>query len=346
MQPSPREAVVVLVVLDGVREQEIFEGAEARLSDERGLAPEERPDAAHLIPNLLRLRLIEGAAEGGAGTGSVVEASGPEFVSKPGYMELLTGRSDTGCLSNDCDRVPFPTVADDVARRPGRGAVVVSSWSGIDSAASVGGSNVLVSVGSSAGEGRAALAKISAIREVLDAADPALSPAWGAGFRSDELTGRLALAVLRTRTPTFLFVGLGETDEYADADDYRGYLAALTRADAIIGRIWAELRARNARGQSCTLFVTTDHGRAHDFKSHGKAYPESARVWMIAAGAGIAAKVSVTSPVHRRLADIGQTIRFILGVPLSNAPHAGDPLAELLTPEYTALLARTRSAVH
>lgn len=336
---------MVLAVLDGVRDHEIFGGADARLSDEHGLALEDRPDVAHLIPNLLRLMSIEGAAEGGPGMGSFVEASGPEFLSKPGYMELLTGRSDTGCLSNDCDRVPFATVADDVARRPGGGAVVVSSWAGIDSVASVGGSNVLASVGSSAGDGRAALAKISAIREVLDAPDPARSPAWGAGFRSDELTGRLALTVLRNRTPTFLFVALGETDEYADAGDYRGYLAALTRADAIIGRIWADLRARNARGRPCTLFVTTDHGRAHDFKSHGKAYPESARVWMIAAGAGIAAKGFVKPPLNRRLSDIGQTIRFVLGVPLSNAPHAGAPLTELLTPEYAALLARTRSKV-
>lgn len=40
---------------------------------------------------------------------------------------------------------------------------------------------------------------------------------------------------LRQVEPSFLFLGLGDTDEYAHRNDYRGYLRALGHADHVVG---------------------------------------------------------------------------------------------------------------
>jgi hypothetical protein len=328
---------VILVALDGVRWQEVFGGADPVLADRHHLAPEERVDQAHLVPNLARLMLQDGAAVGAPGKDSPMEASGPNFVSLPGYMEMLTGRSDSGCTNNQCARVTLPTVADDVAGIGLGEAAVISSWPVIENAAASAPENVVASAGRhGGGQSRRALSEDARVAPLLGAAARTPSPVGDTDFRRDADTGEVALAVLAAREPAFLFVGLGEPDEYGHRDDYRGYLDAIHRDDAIVGRIAEQVRARNLAGHPTTLLVTTDHGRAFGFTSHGKEHPESARVWMVASGAGVEARGFVRSPRVRHLADVGQTVRVLLGIEPSRAGAPGAALSELARPESTA----------
>jgi arylsulfatase A-like enzyme len=84
-----------------------------------------------------------------------------------------------------------------------------------------------------------------------------------------------------------------------------------------------------ARGERTVVMLTSDHGRSRDFKNHGGGYPESARVWLVAAGAGITARGPIDAPVPRYLADIAPTMRKLLGLPRDEGPRAGAPLLEL-----------------
>jgi arylsulfatase A-like enzyme len=135
---------------------------------------------------------------------------------------------------------------------------------------------------------------------------------------------------LRAERPDFLFVGLGETDEFAHQGNYAGYLDALREADRFLGELATELAARAQAGVRTALFVTADHGRAASFKDHGKPYPESARVWLVASGTAIAARGFVSSPQPRHLADITPTLRSVFGLPADGTRGAGSPLTELL----------------
>src|SRR5258707_912136 len=81
-------------------------------------------------------------------------------------------------------------------------------------------------------------------------------------------------------------------------------------------------------GPPATLLVTTDHGRSTEFSSHGGEYPESSRVFLVAAGSGIRARGFVPARAHR-LADVGQTIRALVELPLVSAPRAGQVVSEL-----------------
>jgi arylsulfatase A-like enzyme len=125
-----------------------------------------------------------------------------------------------------------------------------------------------------------------------------------------------------------LWLALADTDEWAHRGDYDGYLDALRSADRVIGELWAELAQMGQYGAETTLIVTADHGRAEDFVSHGAA-PESARVWLVAAGGAVPARGSVPAARTIHLRDIAPTVRAWLGVPADPSPRAGAPIAEL-----------------
>jgi hypothetical protein len=304
---QPAEAAVppvavVIVTIDGVRWHEVFEGVDPTLAETHGLPLSGVVGAADLTPNLHRIVATHGAALGAPGHGAPINASGPNFVSLPGYAELLSGRRVTDCKDNLCRGSGRRTLFDDFAADSARGgarAVAFTSWPDI--------------------------AKVESERGPLS--EPAPRPNT---FRPDALTADLAIQHLRARTPKFMFVGLGEPDEYGHANDYAGYLRSLRYADQRIAEIDQILQGLAARGTRTALFVTADHGRADSFVNHGAQFPESSRVWLIAAGSALHGSGYVAAPTPRSLADLAPTVRQISGLPRDADPAAGAPLDELL----------------
>jgi hypothetical protein len=326
-EPGPVQ--VVVVTLDGVRYREIFEGIDPKLAAERGPIQGAVNDAAGLMPNLHRL-MTEGAALGAPGHGASISASGPQFLSLPGYSEIFTGRRVTGCADNGCRGTSARSIVDELAEQPrGWQSAVITSWPDIER---VAGRNerVAISAGRHAGATRSRFDRADAVGVALRKAE-AEAPWPGSGdFRRDRFTAELSLAYLRAEQPDYLFVGLGETDEFAHQGNYAGYLEALREADRYLGELSAELSARARSGVRTALFVTADHGRAGAFKDHGQAFPESARVWLVASGRAIAARGLVASPFDRHLADITPTVRTLFGLPADRSESSGFPLWELL----------------
>jgi len=118
-------------------------------------------------------------------------------------------------------------------------------------------------------------------------------------FRPDRYAAELALRYLEWRRPRFVFLGLGEPDEYAHRGDYSGYVASLRATDAVIGRLFETLDRMAARGASTTVFVTTDHGRARDHRFHGRIFPERALLHQAADDAPLSG-----APIDELLADV------------------------------------------
>jgi hypothetical protein len=305
---------VVLVVIDGARWQDVFE----------------REGAA---PNLRRLAETRGAALGAPGHGEPVSASGPSFVSLPGYTEIFTGRPPSACASNDCDPPGVPTFVDElVARAPAPGDVAIfSSWAKIPRAASsVGAALPVVSAGRDRVEREDVLHEDATLAKLLANGKRADAFPGDDDFRPDRFTAAAALRYLEARRPRFLFLGLGETDEYAHRGDHPAYVASLRAADRVVGDVMAALDRMGEAGAETTLFVTADHGRAKDWRHHGGGLPESARVWLVAAGARIAARGFVSATEPRHLADLAPTVRALFELPADPSKEAGSVLRELL----------------
>ena len=324
---------LVIVALDGVRWQDVFRGVDPELARSHGVPATEVVPFRELIPNLYRLAETRGAAIGAPDQGAPISASGPNFVSLPGYMEMLTGRSPSLFRDNDCPQIPEPTLLDELVALPGVEQTqvgVVASWEGIEKAASIDPSRIAISVGRTSGKTRSLFLGDAEGARLLKAGEEA-GPGPGHGdFRRDQATGDLALHSLRTQRPRFLFVGLGETDEYGHRRDYRNYLRALKAADATIGQVAKVLEDFERAGQQTLLLVTTDHGRSHDFETHGAHAPESARVWLFAAGSRFVARGYARAAEPRRLSDLAPTLRFAVGLPRDPSVYAGDVLDELL----------------
>jgi hypothetical protein len=318
------DAAVVLVVLDGVRWQDVFVGADPHLVS--GAAP----SAAALMPHLHALVAERGAAVGAPGRGPAMSASGPNFVSLPGYTEILHGRRTHACGDNDCAATLTPTVFDEAAAASPGKVAFFSSWERLDRAASARPQSLVLSTGRTRVWQGEQLASDPEMRDWLDrgaAADPA--PGWGE-FRPDRFTAALALKYLERRHPKLMFLGLGEPDEYGHHGDYRGYLASLRACDAVLGDLVATLDRMGDRGAHTTVLVTADHGRGRDWRHHGLEFPESGRVWLVATGASVKARGLVSATRKHRLADVAPTIRQLLDLAPDMATTAGAPLDELL----------------
>jgi predicted AlkP superfamily pyrophosphatase or phosphodiesterase len=272
---------VVLVTLDGVRWQDVLgDGARARL------------------PNLYAL------ADRGLMLGDrrPFSASGPNYVSLPGYREILSGHP-TDCRDNDCDPVTEPTLLDEL-RQAGLGPeqiAAIGSWDRLDRAAAADASSIVCSFGRTHGKSRDRVRVSNEAGALLDQGARARTWPGDGDYRPDALTAALALEYARVVRPRFLWVALGDTDEHAHHGDYAAYLAALSRADAFLGEL-----VRTTDDETLIL-VTTDHGRAANFRDHGRS-PESGAAWLVAAGPGIHA----ASP--RRLADLAGLARHALGL--------------------------------
>ncbi len=328
LAPPPGGPVVVLVALDGVRWQDVFEGVDADLAEDMHMRADEVVPSTRLMPALSGIVSERGAAI----AGPAMKAHGPDFMSAPGYAEMLTGRGPAHCANNSCPPIDEPTLLDEIAALPGvevGDVAAIASWDKIATLAAEDPSHAMISAGRHAGATRERLARDPVTRALFDEAAGASEFPGHGDYRPDRFTAAIALHYLDTHEPRFLFIGLGDTDEYAHRDDYRGYLDALRFDDGVIAWVAARLDTIAARGRRTLLVVTTDHGRGDHFTGHGADYPESAEVWMVASGTEVHARGRIEPTVTTSLADVAATIRVVAGIATDPSVRAGRAVAGL-----------------
>ncbi len=216
---------------------------------------------------------------------------------------------------------------------------VIASWSGIGRAAAEHPDRIVMSTGRRKGDHLDRVRFDDTAKKLFTEGRHA-NPHPGSGdYRPDHFTAALALHYLRVNHPRFLFIGLGDTDEWGHRNDYRDYLVALHRADALVGKVVDTLASLHEKGWDTALFVTADHGRDSECRNHG-GVRSAMRTWLVAGGSLLQAHGEVSAPVPRHLADIAPTLRQLMGVKPDTDPSAGHVLTELLTPPTPAPVAR------
>lgn len=325
------ESAAILIVLDGARWQEIFSGADPALGTPRGFDVSKLATPQALMPNLHALIETRGLAIGAPDHGEPIVASGPSYISLPGYMEIMTG-ARTKCMDNDCGRTQIPTIMDEMRAASGTttDAAVIASWPAIENAAALETWRIVMSTGVHHSRNSGALRFDYPSSMLFWNSEEALPWPGEDDYRPDVLTAQIALKYLAKKRPRLLFIGLGDMDEYAHKNDYRDYIMSMQHADKVIGDVVKTLATMGERGERTTIFVTADHGRADNFRSHGADSPESARVFLVAAGGDVPLRGLVSSTKKHHLADIAPTIRSVLGLAQRSGEHAGEPIDEIL----------------
>jgi phosphopentomutase len=131
----------------------------------------------------------------------------------------------------------------------------------------------------------------------------------------DAFTHVATLDYQQVKKPRVLFIGYGETDEWAHAGRYDLYLQSAHQVDAYLAQLWQQAQANPVTRDKTTLIVTTDHGRGNGAKwtDHGQDVIGAERIWMAVMGPDVAG-LGVRRNVPSTQSQIAATIAAALGL--------------------------------
>ncbi len=337
---------VILIVTDGLRWQELFSGAERALMSStpggvrdttRLIADFWRPTAGArrevLLPFVWGTIARDGVIYGNRARGSDAHITNPLKFSYPGYNELFTGAYDPRIDSNDHPPNPNETVFEWLAAKPAyRGKVgAVATWDAFRRILNRERSGIPVLDGWDPPFARhpAPTERMTLIDELY-----ASSVQMWANNAFDAPMHLAAKEFIRDRTPRVLFLGYGETDEWAHAGMYDMLLRSAHQVDAFLADLWSTLQSMPQYRDSTTLIVTTDHGRGSGparWRDHGRDVEGAEHFWLAMIGPD-------TPPLGERAngpvvtqSQVAATIAALLGEDwVARRPGAGAPLAEAI----------------
>src|SRR6516165_2448740 len=344
-QPPLHTRNVVLIVSDGLRWQEIFTGADPTLLNEAhgGIWAKEQdlrrefwrddPVARRraLFPFLWGTVAVRGQIFGNQALGSVARVTNGLAFSYPGYNEMLTGHPDARINSNEFGPNPNVSVLEWLNTLPDlKGQVsVFATWATFKDILNVPRSHLPLQVGwdlpyhGELSERQALLNRLYETTTRLDDED-----VYNA-FQQVPLLDSFA-----KQQPHVLFVGYGETDNWAHAGRYDLVLHSAHLFDHFVAELWERLQALPAYRDRTTFIITTDHGRGSgptEWKEHGKEQKGSENIWIAVLGPDTPplGERSHTAEVHQ--AQIAATVAALLGKDFRKAvPEAAPPIDELL----------------
>ncbi len=282
--PTKTETLV-LITIDGLRWQEVFRGADKAFFDQEAYIAHkkthdafkakfglEAPGASRtaLMPFFWNTLATHGQLYGNRDKGSVGTLTNAYHFSYPGYSEILTGFADDARITSN-DKFPNPnrTVLEWLNAMPENAGEVAAfgSWDVFPYIINEERSGVPVNAGFEAYDGRGqSVGLLNNLQEKIP------SP-WDT-VRLDAFTMGFARAALASEKMKFVYISLGETDDFAHDGHYDQYAHAAHRSDQAIAELWAWLENDPRYKGKTTLLITTDHGRGSDsleaWKHHGR----------------------------------------------------------------------------
>jgi len=343
--PGLKTRNVVLIVSDGLRWQEVFSGADPTLLNEKngGIWDKEqdlkrefwRTEAAArrqaLLPFLWNTVAAHGQIFGNQARGSIARVTNGFAFSYPGYNEMLTGHPDPRINSNEFGPNPNISVFEWLNTLPElKGRVrVYASWATFKDIFNVARSHLPLQVGWD-----------PPYQGTLNPRQALLDELYRTTTRFDDedvydsfLQVPLLEAVPKDQ-PRVLFVGYGETDNWAHAGRYDLVLHSAHMFDHFVEQLWTTLQALPAYRDRTTFIITTDHGRGSgpvDWKEHGVEQKGSENIWIAVMGPDTPplGEREHTAEIHQ--AQIAATVAALLGRDYRQAvPAAAPPIAEVL----------------
>jgi hypothetical protein len=339
--PAPSGRTVVLIVADGLRWQEIFTGADSTLMNsanggiwadsvvlrQRYWRESDTDRRAILFPFLWGVVAKRGQIFGNQAKGSVARVTNGMAFSYPGYNEMLTGAPDRRIDSNHFGVNPNVTVFEWLNGTPEyrERVAVYATWNTFKDIFNEQRSHLLMHVGFDPpydGEltpRQALLAELYRNTTMLDDED-----------NYDAFIQVPLLEFVKTGKARVLFVGYGETDNWAHQGRYDLVLESAHAFDSDVEQLWTTMQAMPEYRDRTTFIITTDHGRGSgpvDWKEHGVDEKGSENVWIAVMGPDTPAlgERSNVDPVTQ--AQIASTVALLLGKDFrASAGNAAPPL--------------------
>lgn len=349
-QPSPAHARtrhLFIITIDGFRWQEIFGGADPSLAENE----EYVKDTALMrqlywdsTAELRRKRLMpffwtviaeKGQLYGNRNFSNKVNVSNFYKISYPGYNEIFTGRTDAFISPNIPINNPNVNVLEYLNNSSEfHGKVTVfTSWNVFPYILNEDRSRLPVN------SGFTPLAeKGNPDAGLIDSVQGTMNPGK---TRHDLLTYLSAREYIDRHHPSVVFLGFGETDEFAHAARYDLYLQQAGNIDRMIADLWYAVQTDPFYKDSTTFLITTDHGRGYKpdkWTTHGFWAKGSGDIWLAMLGPGILPEGEITTRGQVYQKQLAATMALLLGDPSAPGHPPGRPitLPEPLPPTATA----------
>lgn len=284
-QQSPN---VFIITTDGFRWQEVFEGASSQLLSNPslvadttacqqlfgGVSSEIRRNK--LLPFFWQVIARQGQILGNRNFNNKVNVANFYKISYPGYQEMLTGVAPSRLNPNWAVNSRRSTVlesANNLSEYNGK-VVAFCSWNILPFILREKETKIPVNAG------------YERVPEENDPMGTLINQVQSylpvEHTRNDLLTYVAAKNYLQQNHPKVLFLGLGETDEYAHRGKYDQYLMKAHQFDRLLSDLWYFVQSDPFYRNNTTFIITTDHGRGSNSRkwgTHGFWVRGSGEVW-------------------------------------------------------------------
>lgn len=326
-QTPRRTRNVVLIVSDGLRWQELFQGADPQLinrkyghvqdtSGLRRMFARDNSDSARaaLFPFIWRVVAKQGEIFGNRMQQSNVDVTNGFKFSYPGYNEMTTGRPDPRINSNNAGPNPNVTVFEWLNRRPGfAGQVAVfGTWDEFADIFNRGRSQLPIWSGWDAPPSSVPQVPRDSLLTNLYASTTRI---WD-DLAYDSFMQAEVTSYVSRKHPRVLFVGYGETDEWAHAGRYDLVLRSAHQFDTFVAELWNAMQQMPQYRDSTTFIITTDHGRGNGLEKwtdHGADVTGAESIWIAVMGPDTPALGELSHTAAATQSQIAATVADLLG---------------------------------
>jgi hypothetical protein len=346
--PAHKTKNVIVVMIDGMRWQEVFHGADPQLI--KSVGPESLPAAkeraaladktysratpaesrAAIFPFLWSEVAVHGQLFGNRDLGSDSHVTNGFNFSYPGYNETLTGSGDPRIKSNDNIPNPNTTVFEWLNQKPEFHGHVAAfgAWEDFNGIFNKARCGFPVNASYDPFTNMPATPELTLLNHLKQD---------GIRIWPDEVFDPpmfyTALEYVKYAKPRVLFIGLGETDDWAHSGSYAEYLNAAKRSDDYIAALWSLVQSMPEYKDKTTLIVLPDHGRGNGPKwtGHGQEIPESSQTWMAWLGPDTAPLGERKNAPTVTESQVAATIAALLGEDYDAAvPKSATSVADVL----------------
>jgi hypothetical protein len=339
---------VVLIVSDGLRWQEVFTGAEEDLLNDKAggswlsdedlrkrywrTTPGER--RAALLPFIWGTVAKQGQIFGNRNLGSDAHVTNGRAFSYPGYNEMTTGFPNDAIDRNDFGPNPTPTVFEWLNKFDefkGRVAVY-GTWSVFDNIFNKARSGLIMQTGWTPPKKGGDTPRDALLRRLYETTTP---------FDEEDVYDSFIqvplLDYVKSSKPRVLFVGYGETDNWAHLGRYDLVLDSAHRMDGFVKELWDTMQAMPEYRGTTTFIITCDHGRGSgltEWKEHGAEQKGSENVWIAVIGPDTKGLGERRDAGVVTQSQIAATVAALVGKDYHAAvTRAAMPIADVLAPK-------------
>ena len=342
--PAFKTENVVVIVTDGLRWQEVFRGAEMGLVSDKPGGVEDvaatkaafwretaRERRELLLPFLWTTVARRGQIYGNVDAGSSAQVTNGYKFSYPGYNEIITGAGDPRIDKNEFGANPNVSVFEWLNGTPElRGSVaVIGGWDVFPAIFHRERSHLPMRTGWDAPIAGKATPRQELLNTLYRTSTREFSDMPWDAFLQQTL-----LDYVETYTPHVLFVGYGETDEWAHNGRYDLVLQSAHNVDGFIRELWTTMQAMPQYKDKTTFIITTDHGRGdgpENWKHHDWNVEGAENMWIAVLGPDTPAQGERKNAPRVTQSQIASTVARLLGKDWQSFnPKAAAPLTEAI----------------